>query len=66
MDEIYREHEQHAWQVGEFEPLYALEVDLNEPDSFTTLRSALAACKRMVELTQKLYTTLEVTACLFP
>ncbi len=66
VDEIYREYEQHVWQVGEFEPLYALEVDLNEPDSFTTLKSALEACKRMVELTQELYKTLEVTACLFP
>jgi hypothetical protein len=66
VEETYREHEQHAWQVGEFEPLYALEVDLDEPDSITTLKSALEACKRMVELTQELYTTLEVTACLFP
>ena len=66
VDEIFREHEQHAWQVGEFEPVYALEVDLDKPDSLTTLRSALEVCKRMVELTQKLYTTLEVTACLYP
>jgi len=66
VDEIYREHEQHAWQVGEFEPLYALELDPDEPDSFITLRSALVVCKRMVELTQKLYATLEVTTCLFP
>jgi hypothetical protein len=58
--------EQHAWQVGEFEPLYALELDPDEPDSFTTLKSALEACKRMVELTQELYTTLEVSTCLFP
>lgn len=58
--------EQHAWQVGEFEPVYALEVDLDKPDSLTTLRSALEVGKRMVELTQELYATLEVTACLFP
>lgn len=66
VDEIYREHEQHAWQIGDFEPLYALDVDLDEPDSLTTLRSALGTCKRMAELTQELYQTLEVTACLFP
>jgi hypothetical protein len=66
VDEIYREHEQHAWQVGEFEPLYALKLDPDDPDSLTTLKSALEACKSMVELTQELYTTLEVTACLFP
>jgi hypothetical protein len=66
VDEIFREHEQHAWQVGDFEPLYALELTLNEPDSLTALRSALEVCKRMVELTQKLYDTLEVTSCLFP
>ena len=66
VDEIYREHEQHAWQVGDFEPLYALDVDLDAPDSLTHLRSALGTCKRMLELTQKLYDTLEVTAWLFP
>ena len=66
VDEIYREHEQHAWQVGDFEPLYALAVDIGAPDSITTLRSALGTCKRMLELTQKLYDTLEVTAWLFP
>ena len=66
VDEIYREHEQHAWQVGDFEPLYALDVNLDNPDSLTTLRSALGTCKRMVELTQELCATLEVTACLFP
>ncbi len=66
VDEIYREHEQHAWQVGEFEPLYALEVNLNDPTSLATLKDALEACKRMVELTQELYATLEVTTCLFP
>lgn len=66
VDEIYREHEQHAWQVGDFEPLYALDVDLDAPNSLTNLRSALGTCKRMVERTQELYQTLEVTACLFP
>ena len=66
VDEIYREHEQHAWQVGDFEPLYALDVDIGAPNSLTNLRSALGACKRMLELTQELYATLEATACLFP
>ena len=66
VDEIYREHEQAAWQVGDFEPLYALEVNLNDSDSLTTLKDAFEVCKRMVELTQELYATLEVTACLFP
>ena len=66
VDEIYREHEQAAWQVGDFEPLYALDIDLGAPDSLTTLRSALGTCKRMLELTQELYATLEATACLFP
>ena len=66
VDEIFREHEQHAWQVGDFEPLYALDVDLDAPDSLATLKSALGTCKLMLELTQELYATLEVTACLFP
>jgi hypothetical protein len=66
VDEIYREHEQHAWQTGEFEPLYALELDPNDPDSFPTLKNALEACKRMLKLTQELYETLEVSTCLFP
>ncbi len=66
VDEIYREHEQHAWQGGDFEPLCALAVDLGAPDSFTTLRNALGTCRRMLELTQELYQTLEVAACLFP
>ncbi len=66
VDEIYREHEQQAWQVGDFEPLYALDVHLDDSDSLTTLKDALGTCKRILELTQKLYNTLEVTACLFP
>lgn len=66
VDEIFREHEQHAWQVGEFEPVYAIELNPGNPDSLTTLRSALGTCKHLLELTQELYATLEVTACLFP
>ena len=66
VDEIYREHEQHAWQVGDFEPVYALKLDPGDPDSLATLKGALGTCKRMVELIQKLYDTLEATACLFP
>jgi hypothetical protein len=66
VEETYREHEQHAWQVGKFEPVYALELDPGDPDSLTTLRSALGTCKHLLELTQKLYTTLEVTTCLLP
>ena len=66
VDEIFREHEQHAWQVGEFEPVYALELDPGDPDSLTTLRSALGTCNHLFELTQQLYTTLEVTTCLLP
>lgn len=64
VDEIYREHEQNAWQVGEFAPVYALE--LNTPDTLEKLRSALETSKRILELTQTLYNTLEVTTCLFP
>lgn len=66
VDEIYGEYEQDVWNGGEFGPVYALEVDPNDPYSLITLRSALEVCKRMVELTQELYVTLEVTACLFP
>ena len=66
VDEIFREHEQQAWQVGDFEPLYALKLDLDDLDSFIILRSALEVCKHMVELTQELYNTLEETACLYP
>ena len=66
VDEVYREQEQLAWQVGEFEPVYALELDPGIPDTLTTLKDALGTCKRMVELTQELYTTLEVTTCLLP
>ena len=64
--EIFREHEQHAWQLGEFEPVYAIEVDPSIPETLTALKDALGTCKRMVELTQELYTTLEVTTCLLP
>ena len=66
VDEIYREHEQHAWQVGDFEPLYALDVDLGAPDSLTHLKSALGTCRRMLEFTQELYATLEVSTCQCP
>jgi len=66
VEEMYREHEQHAWQVGEFEPVYALLIDPDAPDSLTTLNNALGKCKRLLELTQELYTTLEVTTCLLP
>ena len=66
VDEIFREQEQLAWQSGEFEPVYALELDPSDPNTLTALRDALGSCKRMVELTQELYTTLEVTSCLFP
>ncbi len=66
VDEIFREHEQHAWQLGEFEPVYAIELDPGIPETLTALKDALGTCKRMVELTQELYTTLEVTSCLLP
>lgn len=66
VEEIYCEHQQQAWQLGEFEPVYALELDPSDPDSLTTLRDALETCKHMLELTQELYTTLEVTTCLLP
>jgi hypothetical protein len=64
VDEVYREHEHTTWQSGEFEPVYALELDTGDLDSLTTFRDALGTCKHMLELTQKLYTTLEGTACL--
>ncbi len=66
IDEMYREYEQQVWQAGEYEPIYALEVDADEPGSLTALADALEVGKRSLELTQKLYDTLEVTTCLFP
>jgi len=66
VEEMFHEHEQSVWQGGEFEPVYALEVDLDEPGSLNTLREALETCKRSLELTQKLCDTLEATRCLFP
>ncbi len=62
--EIYREHEQQMWQYGELEPVYALKIDADEPDTLTDLRTALEAAKESLELTQQLYDTLEVTSCL--
>ncbi len=64
VDEIHREHEQSAWQVGEFAPVYALE--LNTPNTLEKLRGVLETSKWMLELTQTLYKTLEGTTCLFP
>lgn len=66
VEEMYREHEQLVWQGGEFDPVYALEIRPDDPDSLGTLKSALAVAKRSLELTQELYQTLEVTRCLFP
>jgi hypothetical protein len=66
VDEMFREYEQQVWQAGEYEPIYALEVDTDEPDSLCTFKSVLEVGKRTLELTQKLYNTLEVTRCLFP
>lgn len=66
VDEMFREYEQQAWQAGELEPLYALEISPDEPGSLSTLRDAFEVGKRSMELTQKLYRTLEVTRCLFP
>ncbi len=62
--EIYREHEQQMWQYGELEPVYALKIDTDEPDTLTDLRTALGDAKESLELTQQLYDTLEVTSCL--
>ena len=64
--EIYREHEQQMWQYGELEPVYALALNLADPDSLSTLRTALEAAKESLELTQTLYDTLEETTCLSP
>ena len=66
VDEIFREYEQQVWQGGEYEPLYALEIKATEPGSLNTLKTALGVGKRSLEVTQKLYDTLEVTRCLFP
>lgn len=66
VDEIFREYEQQAWQAGELEPLYALEISPDDPDSLSILKDALEVAKRSLEVTQQLYRTLEVTRCLFP
>lgn len=66
VDEVYREHEQAAWEGGGFDPVYVLEVLAEDPYSLTALRCALGVCKRSLELTEELYDTLEVTRCLFP
>lgn len=66
VDEIYREYEQQTWEGGEFGPVYALEVDPRDPETLRRLKTALETCRRSLELTEKLYATLEVTKCLFP
>ncbi len=66
VDEMFREYEQQVWQAGEYEAIYALEIKATEPGSLNTLRTALGVGKRSLEVTQKLYDTLEVTRCLFP
>ena len=65
--EIFREHEDMVWNSGfEFAPIFALEVNVGDTASLNTLRTTLRTCKRSLELTQQLVSTLEVTACLFP
>jgi hypothetical protein len=66
VDEMFREYEQQVWQAGEYEPIYALEIDADKPGSLAALANVLEVGKRSLELTQKLYDTLEVTRCLFP
>ena len=67
VEEIFREHEDLVWNSGfEFAPIYAFEIELDDPKNLELLRTTLGTCKRSLELTQKLVSTLEVTACLFP
>ena len=66
VDEIYWDYERDVWNGGEFGPLYALEVDMDDPQTLVKLKTALGTCRRSLELTEALYDTLEVTSCLFP
>ena len=66
VDEIYREYEQQVWNGGEFGPVYALEVDMDDPQTLVRLKTALGTCKRSLELTEALCDTLEITTCLSP
>lgn len=66
VNEIHREHEDSVWQNGEYDPIYALNITSEDPDSLLTLGRALSVAKRSLELTEALYQTLEVTTCLFP
>lgn len=66
VDEIYEEYERDVWNSGEFGPVYALEVDMDEPQTLVRLKTALGTCQRSLELTEALYDTLEVTTCLSP
>ena len=67
VEEIYREQEDLVWNSGfDFAPIYALEVEVDDRLNLGTLRTTLETCKQSLELAQKIVTTLEVTACLFP
>jgi len=65
--EIFCEHEDLVWNSGfDFAPVYALGVDTSDSPNLDTLRTTLETCKRSLELTQTLLSTLEVATCLFP
>ena len=66
VDEVYREYESWVWQGGEFSPVYALELEPDDPASLSVFKTALAVAKCSFGLTDELYRTLEVTTCLFP
>ena len=66
VDEVYREYESSVWQGGEFSPVYALELEPDDPANLSAFKTALAVAKRSLERTDELYRTLEVTTCLFP
>jgi len=64
VSEMFGEVEQQQMQYGDLEPVYKQALSLNDPDSLSTLRTALGNAKESLELTQQLYNTLEETTCL--
>ncbi len=64
VSEMFGEVEQQQMAYGDLEPVYALNIDSDEPDTLTALRTAVGDAKESLELTQQLYDTLGETTCL--